>query len=114
MTVLFHSCPTVSPNVGLRSIKLANRIFDKFMSKLSYQLMVTVDRRTSYSTDEVGDLIKKLNLKMEKNSFDGSNPITVFCLLLRFVDEADMIKLSEAQAFVAPLTFLSDPVEMQF
>jgi len=110
----FHSRPKGPPHVGLRSIKPANRIFDKLMSYRSYRLMVTTDTRTSRSTAEVRVHVKNLNLTMKKHTFDGSDPIKIFDFLTRFVNEADMLAMSEAQAFIALPSFLADPAETQF
>ena len=46
--------------------------------------------------------------------FDGTDPIRVFDFLARYVNEADMLDMTEAQAFIALPTFLSEPAETQF
>ena len=112
--VPFHSRPKGPPHVGLRSIKPANRIFDKLMSYRSYRLMVTTETRSSRATAEVRTHIKNLSLTMNQHTFDGSDPIKIFDFLTRFVNEADILAMSEAQAFIALPTFLADPAETQF
>ena len=49
-----------------------------------------------------------------KNAFDGSDPRKNFGFLSRFVNETDMLRMSEAKAFIALPTFMSDPVETNF
>ena len=51
---------------------------------------------------------------MKKHTFDGSDPIKIFDFLTRFVNEADMLSMSEAQAFIALPNFLADPAETEF
>lgn len=48
--LLFHSRPGRQPLAGLRSINPANKMFDKLLSYRSYQLMTTVDTRSSRAT----------------------------------------------------------------
>ena len=112
--VPFHSRPPGPPHVGLRSIKPANKIFDKLMSYRSYRLKNITDSRSSRSTAEVRIHIKNLSLVLEKHIFDGTDPIRIFDFLSRFVNEADMLSMSEAQAFIALPMFLEDPAETQF
>ena len=110
--MLFNSRPKGPPHVGLR--KTANRILDKLISYRSYRLIVTTDTHSSRATAEVRTHIKKLNLTIKEHKFDGSDPIKIFDLLTRFVNEADMLAMSEAQAFIALPTFLADTAEIQF
>ena len=51
---------------------------------------------------------------MNQHTFDGSDPIKIFDFLTRFVNEADILAMSEAQVFIALPTFLADPAETQF
>ena len=112
--VPFHSRPVGPPNIGLRSIKPANKKFDRLISYRSYRLRLTTDQRSSRDTAEVRVHIKNLNLTMKSHIFDGNDPIKIFDFLTRFVNEADMLNMSEAQAFIALPTFLADPAETQF
>ena len=112
--VPFHSRPVGPPHIGLRSIKPANRKLDKLMSYRSYRLRNTTDMRTSRDTAEVRIHIKNLNLTLKNHTFDGNDPIKIFDFLSRFVNEADMLNMSEAQAFIALPIFLADPAETQF
>ena len=112
--VQFYSRPKGPPHVGLSLIKAANRIFDKLMSYRSYRVMVTSEMRSSQATTEVRTHIKNLSLTMNHNAFDGSDPIKLFEFLIRFVNEAEILAMSEAQAFIALRTFLADPTETQF
>ena len=51
---------------------------------------------------------------MKEHTFDGSDLIKIFDFLHRFVNEAYMLAMSEAQPFIALSTFLADPAETQF
>ena len=51
---------------------------------------------------------------MKEHTFDGSDLIKIFDFLHRFVNEAYMLAMSEAQPFIALPTFLADPAETQF
>ena len=51
---------------------------------------------------------------MKDHSFDGNDPIRVLDFLARMVTEADMLDMSEAQAFVALPCFLKGTVRTQY
>ena len=76
--------------------------------------MVTSETRSSRATAEARTHIKNLRLTMNKHAFYGSDPIKIFDFLTRFVNEANILAMSEAQAFIALQTFLDDPAETQF
>ena len=112
--VPFHSRPVGPPHIGLRSIKPANRVFDKLMSYRSYRLKKTSDTRSACDTTEVRVHLKNMDLTMSKHKFDGNDPIRVFDFLTRFVNESDMLNMSEAQSFIALPMFLEEPAETHF
>ena len=58
--------------------------------------------------------LNKMKLTMSKHKFDGNDPIRVFDFLSRFVNESEMLNMSEAQAFVALPMFLKEPAETHF
>lgn len=45
----------------------------------------------------------KMKVSMQKHLINGNNPIEIFNLLARFVREADLQRMSEAQGLVALL-----------
>lgn len=53
------------------------------------------------------DQIKRLKTVRSDLKFDGKTPIMVFDFNYRFANEAQMLGMSEAQAFVALPYFLS-------
>lgn len=112
--VPFHSRPVGPTHIGIRSKKPANKTFDKLMSYQSYRLMITKDRRSSRDTADVRVHIKNLNLTMKNHVLNGNDPIKIFDSLTRFINEVDMLQMSEAQAFIAIPTFLAEPAETQF
>lgn len=70
--------------------------------------MISTETRSSRVTTGVCVHIKNLNLALKNHKFDGTDPIRVFDFLARFVNEADMVNTSEAQAFIALLQFLTN------
>lgn len=110
----FHYRPTGSQHTGLRSIKPANKRFDKLMSYRSNWIMITTNKRSSRAKAEVIVQIKSLNVTLKNHTIDKKNPIRAFDVLARFVNEADMFDRSETQTFIALPTFLSEQAETQF
>lgn len=84
------------------------------MSYLSYWIMITTDMRSSCATAEDRVHINTLNLRIKNQTFDGKDLIRVLDFLARFVNEAVMLNMSEAQAFIALQTFFADTAETQF
>lgn len=99
---------------GLSSLKPSNPLYDRLMSYRYYRLMRTSDRRSSRSTGMLSALLKRMGLTMKEHSFSGDDPIMVFDFLTRFVEEADTLSMSEAQAFVALPHFLVGNANKQF
>lgn len=112
--VPFHLRPVGSPHAGLRPNKTANTKFDKLMSYRSYGLMITTDARSSRDTTEVFVHLKNVNVKLRNHVFNGNYRTNIIAFLPRFVNEADMLIMFEAQAFIALSTFLVDPAKTQF
>ena len=83
------------------------------MSYRSYRLKRALDTRTSSETTVVRLHIKNLTLTLEKHVFDGIDPIRIFEFLSRFVNEADTLKMTEAQAFITLPHFLDGTAETQ-
>lgn len=80
----FYSCPVGPPHVGLRSIKSAKKKLDKLMTYRSCRLMIT-----TYTVHR-GDF------------------------LIRVVNDADMLHMSVAQAFIALESILGRSTETRF
>ena len=70
--------------------------------------------RTVAETSEVRVHIRNFALMMKQHAFDGSDPMKIFEIISRFVNEADMHRMSEAQAFIALPIFMSHPAEKNF
>lgn len=58
--------------------------------------------------------IKKLNITMENLTFDGTDPTHILDSVARFLDEADMLNMFEAQSFIYLQTLLVAQVDAQF
>lgn len=98
--VPFHLRPVGPPHLGLRSIRRPNGIFDKLMSYRSYSLKLALNTRASSETNEVCLHIKNMAITLKKNMFSGADPIRIFDVLSRFMNEVDTRKMSEAKAFI--------------
>lgn len=107
--VQFHSRPVGPPHIGLRSIKPAKKLFYKLLSYRSYKLKNTTDTRSALETTKVRLHLNNLTLTMKNHTFDGNDPIDIFDFLIHFVNEADMLKMSEALP-----TFLVDLADTHF
>lgn len=84
------------------------------MSYRSYRLMMNTEQRSSWDTDEVQVHIKNLKQRLEIDKFDKKDRIKILYLFTSFVKEADMLNMSEEQAFISlptfPGRFCCDPV----
>lgn len=98
----------------LRSIKLVSNKVDKLMSYRYYRLMIRTDSRSSRDTAAVSFHMKILNLKMINHVFDGNDTVKIFEFLTRFLNEAEVLNISQPQAFIAIPRFLADRSETQF
>lgn len=75
--------------------------------------MITSDTRSPKSTADIRVHIKKSSLILKNHTFDGTDPVRVFNFLARFVSDADLLSMSEAQYFITLPTFLAEPEETQ-
>lgn len=81
------------------------------MQYRSYWLMFTTESLSSRETADVRVHINNLNLTLKNHMFDGNDPFNIFYFLTLFVSEADMLNISEVQAFVplpAVLAYFAD------
>ena len=70
--------------------------------------------RSSSETFEVKRHLKSLEISLKEHTFSGKDPVTVLNFLTRFVEEADTLEMTEAQALVALPKFMSGSAELQF
>ena len=98
---------------GLYTIKPADPTFDRLLNYRYYRLQRTRVTRSSERTLEVKKHIKSLDLSLRKK-FTGKDPVMILNFLTRFVEEADIIKMTEAQALLALPHYLMDSAETQF
>lgn len=99
---------------GLATIKPSDETFDRLLSYRYYRLMRLDATRTSRETLDVKKHLKSLELSLKEHMFSGKDPVTVLNFLTRFVEEADTIGMTEAQALVALPKFMMEPAESQF
>lgn len=101
-------------NIDLRSIKPANKNFDKMMSYRSQRLIATTYTRSSQDTAEAQVHIKMLKLTLKYHVFHRNYPINRFDFLARFVNKADMLNMSKAQAFISFPTLMAGKDDTRF
>lgn len=70
---------------------------------------MTTDTRSSSETADVRVYIKNPTLTLKKNTLDGTDTISGFDFLARFVKEADMLNMLEAQEFIDLPTSFTEP-----
>lgn len=69
--------------------------------------MSATDTQCSRDTAEIRVHITNLNLALKKHTLDDMDPIHVLDCLARYMNRAEMLKMSEAQAFIALPTLLT-------
>lgn len=92
---------------NMEVIRPSDELFKRLMNYRYYRLKSPDNSRTSTQTGNVHRLIKSMNLSMSEFKFDGTDPILVFDFLTRMVEEADTLKMTEAQAYLALPHYLS-------
>ena len=65
-------------------------------------------------TGKVRDFIKRMDTSLQRHRFSGGDPVLILEFLRRFVQEADILGMSEAQAFLALPKFLDGTAEAHF
>ena len=90
----------------LKAIKPSDREYRKLVDYRYYRLKNRSQKRSGKETKEVRKQIQKLEVTMKERKFDGADKIKVLSFLARFVREADLIGMSEAQAVLAFPHFL--------
>lgn len=106
-----YSRPTGNPHAGLLSIRLSNIRLNKLMLYRSYRIMITTDTQSSKATAKVRPHIKNRNHVMKIHTFEVTDPTSVLGFVALFINEADMLNISETMAFKSLLTFLEEPAE---
>ena len=86
---------------GLKGLRTSNPLYRKLVSYRHYRLKFTDQERTGRETSKVKDHVRRLELTLKDEAFDGSDPIRVLFFLNAFVTEADVMEMTEAQAFIA-------------
>ena len=99
---------------GLETIKPSDPTFDRVMNYRFYRLHNLRNSRSTSSTNETRKHMRALELTLKSRKFSGKDPILILNFLSRFVEEADTLRMTEGQAFVALPHFLANPAETQF
>lgn len=101
-------------HLGLKELKPTNLLYRKLLSYRYYRLEDTTPQRTPRGTGKVRNHLRQMELTMKAHKFSGEDPILVLDFLSRFVAEADILRMSEAQAYIALPYFLTGLAEDQF
>lgn len=91
---------------GLKRLTCTNPLYRKLTDYRYYRLRIRKTKRSGRETGKVKDHIRRLRVGLDELTFDGKDPILIFEFLSRFVVEANTLRISEAQAFVALPHFL--------
>ena len=113
-TIPFFSRVKGPKHGSLKSIKPSDVLFDRLMNYRYYRLKRTKGSRSSKHILEVRKHLKSLDITLKEYKFNGQDPILVFDFLSRFVEQADTLRMTEMQAFVALPHYLSGTAENQF
>lgn len=92
---------------GLASLRPSDSRFVRLISYRSYRLMDTEGRWTSRATTVVHFHLKRLELSFADNKFSGDDPVMIFNFLTRFVEEAEILGISEGQEFLTLPSFIT-------
>lgn len=99
---------------GLKTLPHTHARYKDALSYRTYRLMNTTSERDGRATGRAKDKIKRMHLTLGKHIFDGKDQILILKFLARFVREADVLRMSEAQAFIALPHFLTGFALSQF
>ncbi len=100
---------------GLTVIQPSDPIYDRLMNYRYYRLADTRESRSTDTMKKVREHIRSLSTTFDdKDKFSGSDPILVLEFLTKFVEEADTLCITEAQAFIILPKLMVDPAQKQF
>jgi len=99
---------------GLKSLQPTNILYKNVCSYRMYRLTDTTTHRSSRGTGKVRDYIKRMEIRLSQHHFSGKDPIMVLDFLSRFVREAEIQEMSEAQALLALPSFLNGFAKSQY
>lgn len=66
------------------------------------------------SLTPVHKYLKELKLVLDTPKISGKDPILIFDFSTRLVEEREKLQMSEGQAYILLIQFLSNPVSFQF
>lgn len=99
---------------GLKELRVTDLKFLRVLSYRTYRLRNTSHRRKSKETGKVKDQIRRMEITLRKQMFSGTDGILVLNFLACFVREANILEMSEAQAYLALPQFLQGFALSQF
>ena len=85
---------------GLAVIKPADPIYDRLLNYRYYRLADSRQTRSAMETKFLREQTKSFQTSFDKTKFNGEDPVMIFDFLMKFVEEADTLRVSEAHAFL--------------
>ena len=99
---------------GLTTIRPSDVLFDRLMNYRYYRLMKRSHRRDANVMLDANKRMNSLSMTLGEHKFSGQDPVLVFDFLTRFTEEADLNRMSEAQAFISLPRYLTGNAEYQY
>ena len=98
----------------VKAIKPSNREYRRVLDYRYYRLRNRRQKRDGKATKAVRKFISRLEVTLKDRKFDGVDKIKVLSFLAKYVNEADLLGMSEAQAVLALPTFLKGNAAMRY
>ena len=99
---------------NFRVIRPSDPLYRKLLSYRYYRLERTEAERTGRETAKTRDHIKRMEITMKEAMFSGEDPILVLEFLAKYCKEADLLEMTEAQAYVVLPYLLKGSAKEQF
>ena len=80
---------------GLKPLRATNPLYDQLLDYRYYRLRKTSQSRSSRDTGKAKEYVKRMEYTLKEHSFNGTDPIRVLAFLAKFVEEADILRMSE-------------------
>ena len=113
-TIPFYSRVKGPRYMGLQTIKPSDETFDRLLNYRYYRLQDVKSTRSARSMLDVSIHLKILQISMKDYIFSGSNSVEVLRFLTRFVEEADTLRKTEAQALVVLPKLMKGTADTRF
>ena len=99
---------------GVQVLTSTNQRYVDLVDYRCYRLLRVKQTRTPNETGKVNSLTSKMEKALGERKFDGKDPVLIFSALSNIVEEADNMKMTEAQLFLAVPRLLSGAARDHF